>query len=152
MPLVYRSPIPDVYIPEHSIFTHVFSSKFDPQLPAYIDPSSGHTLSRGDVYARCLQLAWGLQNILKQAIGSTMAILSPNSIEWPLAVLGGIAAGLRVTTINSAYTPTELRHQLEVHSFHRVVWSVLMLAIVVGQRGVSCICSSEPIGLYQSRP
>ncbi|KAI0821334.1 acetyl-CoA synthetase-like protein [Irpex lacteus] len=38
-------------------------------------------------------------------------IFSPNSIAWPVMFYGGIAAGLRMTLANSAYTPRELRHQ-----------------------------------------
>ncbi|KAF8517346.1 AMP binding protein [Gautieria morchelliformis] len=113
MPQIYYSHIPDVHIPERSIFTHLFGSNFDPQLPAYIDAPTGQTLSRADVRIQCLQLAWGLQNILYQKRSSTIAIFSPNSIAWPVVLLGSIAAGLRVTTVNSAYTPRELRHQLE---------------------------------------
>ena len=115
MSRVYHSNVPDVAIPEHSIFTHVFSKNFDPQLPAYIDGPTGHTLSRGDVRSQSLQLAWGLRNILDQKRSpSTIAIFSPNSIAWPVVLLGGVAAGLRITTVDSAYTPPEIRRQLEV--------------------------------------
>ncbi|KAF8586520.1 AMP binding protein [Ramaria rubella] len=112
MPRIYYSDVPDLHIPKRSIFTHVFSQGFDAQLPAYIDAPTGKTLSRGGVRAQALQLAWGLKNILCQKRGDTMAIFSPNSITWPIVVLGGIAAGLRITTVNSAYTPREFEHQL----------------------------------------
>ncbi|KAF8586536.1 AMP binding protein [Ramaria rubella] len=112
MPRIYSSPFPEIYFPECSIFTHVFSHDYDAQLPAFIDAPTGKTLSRADVCAQSLQCAWSLKNTLHQKRGDTMAIMSPNSIAWPIVFLGGIAAGLRITTINSAYTPRELEHQL----------------------------------------
>lgn len=118
MSRIYHSPVPDVAIPKQSIFTQVFSNRFDPRLPAYIDAPTGHTLSRADVHMQSLQFAWGMKNILNQRRGSTMAIISPNSMTWPIVLLGGIAAGMRITTVNSAYTPSELRHQLEVFPLH----------------------------------
>ncbi|KAF8507891.1 AMP binding protein [Hysterangium stoloniferum] len=113
MSRIYRSSDPKIAIPERSIFAHVFSKSLDLTLPAYIDAPTGFTFSIGDVRSRSLQLAWGLRNILGQKKGSTIALFSPNSVAWPIVLLGGIAAGLRVTTINSSYTPTELLHQLE---------------------------------------
>lgn len=113
-PRIYRSFDPPVAIPERSIFTQVFEKQWKSNLPAYIDAPTGQTLTRRDVYHQSLQLAWALQNILGQKKGSTMAIFSPNSFVWPILLLGGIAAGLRITTVNSSYTPSELLHQLSV--------------------------------------
>lgn len=39
-------------------------------------------------------------------------VFSPNSIQYALAIFGGQAAGLTVSTANSGYTPTELAHQI----------------------------------------
>lgn len=38
-------------------------------------------------------------------------IFSPNTIAWPIALLGLIAGGVRATLANSAYTPAELAFQ-----------------------------------------
>ena len=144
MARTFHSPTPDVAIPEQSIFTLLFSKNLEPQLPAFTDAPTGYTLSRADVRIQSLQLAWGLRNILDQKRGSTMAIFSPNSMAWPSVLLGGIAAGLRITTINSAYTPRELVHQLEVLPNHSLIRSVLILvAYRSGQWGVLHICSSK---------
>jgi 4-coumarate--CoA ligase len=37
---------------------------------------------------------------------------SPNSLTWPIALFGCIAAGLKCTLANSSYTPHELAYQL----------------------------------------
>ncbi|KAF8586519.1 acetyl-CoA synthetase-like protein [Ramaria rubella] len=120
MPRIYYSDSPDIPLPEHSIFTQTFSHDHDAQLPAYIDAPTGKTLSRADVHTQSLQLAWALKNILGQGHGDTMAIFSPNSLAWPIILLGGIAAGLRITTVNSAYTPSELQYQLHDSQAHYV--------------------------------
>ncbi|KAF8523463.1 AMP binding protein [Hysterangium stoloniferum] len=113
MPRIYKSSYPRISIPECSIFTQVFNNNHDPQLRGYIDSPSGYTLSHGDTRYRSLQFAWALRNILGQKKGDTMAIFSPNSTAWPIVLLGGLAAGLRVTTINSSYIPPEVKYQLE---------------------------------------
>lgn len=38
-------------------------------------------------------------------------IFSPNSLEWPIALFGLLAGGVRATLANSAYTPAELAFQ-----------------------------------------
>jgi len=114
MPRIYRSPDPEVTIPQCSLFSLVFGRDFDPESPALIDAPTGYTLSRKELQSYALQFAWSLQNTLGQKRNSTMAIMSPNSIMWPIVLLGAIAAGVQITTVNSDYTPAEIVHQLSV--------------------------------------
>ncbi|HYC04083.1 MAG TPA: AMP-binding protein [Azospirillaceae bacterium] len=44
--------------------------------------------------------------------GDVLGVQLPNSLQYPLAVLGAWRAGLIVTNINPLYTPRELEHQL----------------------------------------
>lgn len=46
---------------------------------------------------------------------------SPNSLSFTLALYGGFAAGLKVSPINSSYTPKELAHQLSLCQAKAVV-------------------------------
>jgi 4-coumarate--CoA ligase len=46
-------------------------------------------------------------------MSSTSIRRSPNSLAWPFTLLGCVAAGLKCTLANSAYTPPELAHQLK---------------------------------------
>ncbi|GJJ12620.1 hypothetical protein Clacol_006863 [Clathrus columnatus] len=110
---IYRSTDPKVDLPRCSIYTHLFSEGYDLDKPAYIDAPTGQTLTRKDVRNLSLQFGWALRNTLAQKRGDTMAIFSMNSIVWPILLLGGVAAGLRITTINSSYMPSELLHQLQ---------------------------------------
>ncbi|KAH8384991.1 hypothetical protein KR093_004755 [Drosophila rubida] len=53
-----------------------------------------------------------LQTKFKLAKPDVLAICLPNLPEYPIACLGGIEAGLAVTTINPIYTPDEIARQL----------------------------------------
>lgn len=43
----------------------------------------------------------------------TVGIILPNCIEYPVIVAGCLHAGLTVTTVNPAYTVSEIAHQLQ---------------------------------------
>ncbi|XP_039293591.1 4-coumarate--CoA ligase 1 isoform X3 [Nilaparvata lugens] len=43
--------------------------------------------------------------------GEVVAIILPNTPDYPIAALGAIEAGLTVSTVNPAYTPEEIAHQ-----------------------------------------
>ncbi|QRV92769.1 AMP binding enzyme [Ceratobasidium sp. AG-Ba] len=111
---VYRSFYPDYVIPRQSVFSKLFPKQplFDESLPAFIDAVDGRTLSRRDVKDYSLRFAHGLRNVLQTKRGDTVMIFSPNSLFWPIAMLGCIAAGLKCSPANAAYTPPELAHQI----------------------------------------
>ncbi|KAL5639027.1 hypothetical protein ACGC1H_003414 [Rhizoctonia solani] len=113
-PRIYKSAYSDCIIPRESVFSKLFPKKpeFDEALPAFIDAVNGRALSRGDVKDLSLRLAYGLQRTLGVKRGETVMIFSPNSLVWPVAMLGCIAAGLKCSPANSAYTPSELAHQI----------------------------------------
>ena len=45
--------------------------------------------------------------------GDRIAIMLPNILQYPIAILGALRAGLTVVNTNPMYTARELRHQLE---------------------------------------
>lgn len=119
---VYRSPIPDIAAPEESLFTFLFEGNVDHEIPgtipAFIDASTGRTVTRSALRTACLSLGWGLKNIFASKLGGveiargdTVMIFSPNSFVWPLALFGSVAAGLKMTLANASYTPAEVGHQ-----------------------------------------
>lgn len=121
-PLIYKSLSPDVPLPTSSIFSLLFASDsrgdtvggYPGGLPAFIDANTGTTLTRFTLKHLSLSLAHGLLSLpLSLKNGSTVLIFSPNSLAWPPILFGAIAAGLRCTLANSAYTPGELRYQWE---------------------------------------
>jgi acyl-CoA synthetase (AMP-forming)/AMP-acid ligase II len=79
--------------------------------PALVDGSSGRTLTYGALAAGVGRVAAGLA-ARGFGRGDVLAINAPNLPEWPLPVLGALAAGGTVTTANPLYTPGELASQL----------------------------------------
>lgn len=116
---IYRSHLPDVPVVRRSIFTHLLGETpgglvggFPGSLPAFIDAPTSFTLSRADLRALALRLAYGLTSAespiriplyankadsrtLRK--GDTVLVYSPNSIVWPPLLFGAVAAGLRIT-------------------------------------------------------
>ncbi len=54
--------------------------------------------------------AWLQDRGLKQ--GDRLALMMPNLLQYPVALFGGMRAGLTIVNTNPLYTPRELRHQL----------------------------------------
>ncbi|QRV92780.1 AMP binding enzyme [Ceratobasidium sp. AG-Ba] len=115
-PRVYRSRYPDYAIPRQSVYSKLFPKQplYDESSPAYIEATTGRTLTRGDVRDMSLKVACGIRNLLKTKKGDfSSEFYSPNSLTWPLVLFGCVAAGLRCTLANTSYTPPELAHQLK---------------------------------------
>lgn len=73
---IYKSSYPDYVIPRESVFTKLFpsESRFDESLPAFVEATTGRTLSRGDVRDLSLRLGYGARNLLKTKRGDTIMI------------------------------------------------------------------------------
>lgn len=111
--MIYRSPLPDVAIPERSLSDFVFehAQTYGDQ-PALVDGPTGRTLTYRQLKAGTDRVAAGLaaRGLRK---GEVVAIYSPNLPEYALAFFGTVRAGGVVTTVNPLYTAEELKHQLE---------------------------------------
>ncbi|KAJ7359708.1 AMP binding protein [Mycena albidolilacea] len=123
-PRVYTSHLPDVPPNNVSIFTKLFSSRtpggsdvggHPGSWTAYVDAASGASLTRADVKKLALSFAYGLRDHPTTkpfaCRGDTVLIFSPNTLAWPVVLYGSVAAGLRCTLANSAYTGHELAFQ-----------------------------------------
>lgn len=117
---IYTSHVPPVHIPDESIFTHLFGTRFNEaqaSRPAFIDAETGFAVTRGELKELALSCAWGLREEFAKlggvqlSRGDTLMIFSPNTIAWPVMLFGAVAAGIRATLANSAYTPREVEHQ-----------------------------------------
>ncbi|KAF9447183.1 AMP binding protein [Macrolepiota fuliginosa MF-IS2] len=115
---IYTSPGSSVTVPDCSIFTFLFGSS-DPTLigpypasqPAFIDASTGTTVTRIQLKQLALQFGYGLRSVFGAKRGDTILVYSPNSIHWPVVIFGAVAAGLRCTLANSGYNARELAFQ-----------------------------------------
>ncbi|KAL0581335.1 hypothetical protein V5O48_000711 [Marasmius crinis-equi] len=132
-PRIYTPDSPPVHVPSSSIVTHLFSSppdrpsdyvgRFPGNLPAFVDARTGTTLTRAQVKSLAFQFGYGLTTIGAKR-GDTMLMYSPNSLNWPVVTLGSIAAGIRCTLANNAYTGTELAHQYKDSGSHLLMTTV----------------------------
>jgi len=71
-----------------------------------------HTLSYGDVERLSGDLAAYLRNGIGLAPGDRVALMLPNLLQYPVALLGVLRADLVLVPVNPMYTARELRHQL----------------------------------------
>ena len=69
-------------------------------------------LSFSELKQKAEQFASFLQNHLKLPRGERVAIMLPNLLQYPVALLGALQAGMIVVNVNPLYTPRELEHQL----------------------------------------
>ena len=83
----------------------------------FADRPAYHNLGRTISYAELARLsrdfAAFLQNLPGVARGDRVAIMSPNLLQYPVALFGILRAGMTVVNINPLYTPRELEHQLQ---------------------------------------
>ncbi|KAJ7782751.1 AMP binding protein [Mycena metata] len=121
-PTVYASPLPGPPILSTSIFTRLFGASpasgvggFPGSVKAFVDAASGASVTRSQLKHLALSFAYGLKNNPNTSPfadrGKTVLIYSPNSLAWPVVLFGSVAAGLRCTLANSAYTSHELAYQ-----------------------------------------
>lgn len=77
---------------------------------AYINMGKSITYAELDTlskaFAAYLQQGLGLKK------GDAVAIMMPNLLQYPVALLGTLRAGCTVVNVNPLYTPRELQHQL----------------------------------------
>jgi long-chain acyl-CoA synthetase len=72
-----------------------------------------HMISYQDINRLSADFAAYLRNGLGLQAGSRVAIMLPNLLQYPVALLGVLRADLIAVLINPMYTARELRHQLK---------------------------------------
>jgi long-chain acyl-CoA synthetase len=79
--------------------------------PAY--HNLGYTISYAELDRLSRNFATFLQGLPGMAKGDRVAIMSPNLLQYPVALFGILRAGMTVVNVNPLYTPRELEHQLK---------------------------------------
>lgn len=79
-------------------------------LPAF--DCLGHQLSYGVTYNLARNCAAWLQQQAKVSKGQRVALMCPNSLPFPVAMMGNLMCGAAQVNINPRYTSRELKHQL----------------------------------------
>ncbi len=80
------------------------------QLPAF--ENMGKQLSYQEMDVATKAFASYLQNQLGVKKGDKVAVMMPNLLQTPVAILGTLRAGATVVNVNPLYTVRELEHQL----------------------------------------
>ena len=73
----------------------------------------GETLTYAQLDRKSRDFAAYLQKVLALRPGDRVAIMSPNLLQYPVAMYGVLRAGLVVVNVNPQYTAPELEHQLK---------------------------------------
>jgi long-chain acyl-CoA synthetase len=89
---------------------------FDSMVTKFADRPSyhnfGQTLSYSALDRLSRDFAAYLQSLPGMGKGERVAIMSPNLLQYPVAIFGVLRAGMTVVNVNPLYTPRELEHQL----------------------------------------
>ena len=72
----------------------------------------GSSMTYGELDKKTHNFAAYLQNKLHLQKGDRLAVMLPNSMQYFVAMLGALRAGLVVVNVNPLYTARELEHQL----------------------------------------
>ena len=80
------------------------------QLPAFAN--MGKKMSYQELDLATKKFASYLQNDLGLKKGDKVAVMMPNLLQTPIAILGVLRAGCTVVNVNPLYTARELAHQL----------------------------------------
>ena len=99
-PSEYRSLLDLI---EHAIATHRDRPCFT---------CMGRTFTYGDIDVLAGRFAAYLQQVARLRKGDRIALMLPNVLQYPVAILGAFRAGLTIVNTNPMYTPRELQHQL----------------------------------------
>lgn len=110
--MIFRSPFPEVSIPETTLTETVFRKVNEHgDKPAIIDGVSGRVLTYSRLFEDVRRAATGLSaRGLKK--GDVLALLSPNVPEYAVAFHATTLLGGAVTPINPLCTEKEIREQL----------------------------------------
>src|SRR5688572_28590601 len=108
----YPEGIPqDVKLYEYNFVTKIFEERCKKYKDRIAFENMGARLTYAPVDELSRNFAAYLQHELKLKKGDRIAIQMPNLLQFPIAFLGALRAGLIVVNTNPLYTPREMEHQ-----------------------------------------
>jgi acyl-CoA synthetase (AMP-forming)/AMP-acid ligase II len=111
--LIYRSPEPDIEIPDVTLTEHVLGGMAERgDHAAFIETGTGEVTTFAEFTARVDDVAAHLQST-GIGKGDVVGLVGPNSAEWGIAYHGILRAGAVVTPMNPLLTPEEIGKQVE---------------------------------------
>jgi acyl-CoA synthetase (AMP-forming)/AMP-acid ligase II len=123
----FKSPFPDVEIPNVSVYDFLFADLTDEQRgkTAITDGFTGVSLTYGELVTQIDGVAGALA-ARGIGVGSVVGMLIPNCPAFASVFHGILRAGATATTINALYTPNDVAKQLE-DSGATMIFTVAML-------------------------
>jgi len=109
----YPAGVPATINPaEYTSLAHMIGESTErfATLPAY--HCMGRTITYAELDRQSQFFAAWLQQSAHLARGDRVAIMLPNCLQYPIALLGILRSGLTAVNVNPLYTPRELQHQL----------------------------------------
>jgi long-chain acyl-CoA synthetase len=106
---------------------------------------AGNVLSYGEFDAKARALAAFLQQRLGVKKGDRVAVMLPNLLAFPIALLGIARAGAVQVNVNPQYTARELEHQLNDAGVETIIifnGSTPTLAEVAGKTGIKNVITA----------
>jgi acyl-CoA synthetase (AMP-forming)/AMP-acid ligase II len=110
--VIYRSPEPDIEIPDATLFEHVLGGAAERgDHPAFIDEAGGQVTTYAELASKVDSVAALLQSrgIDK---GDVVGLVGPNSPEWGIAYHAILRAGGVVTPMYALLTQGEIEQQV----------------------------------------
>ena len=132
---MFTSPYAAVDIPDQSIFDYLFGdlSEEDLDRTAVINGASGASISYRTLVDQIERVAGALA---AEGVGpgTVVGLLCPNTPEFTAVFHGILRAGATVTTINSLYTPDDVKRQLDDSG---ATWLVTVSPLLEGARAAA---------------
>ena len=110
----YPSGVPAEIDPgRYRSLKQIFEESFEKfrDRPAYTNMDV--TLTYGELDELSRRFGAWLQHVAGLRKGDRVALMMPNILQYPVAILGVLRAGFTVVNTNPLYTPRELEHQLK---------------------------------------
>ncbi|XP_063927637.1 uncharacterized protein LOC135140853 [Zophobas morio] len=111
---------------------------------------TGKSYTFNQVYLKCRNLAGSLRRKFSLEKGDTVAVILPNVVDFPVAFLGAIQAGLVVTTVNPLHNADEMARQLS-DSGAKIIFTVRDILTVVNT-AMSILGEKIPTVIAEAQP
>ncbi len=110
----YPTSIPEtIDTSKYNSLVHFMEEIFEEYKDLPMCENMGKVLTFNAVNKLSKAFAAYIQQHTNLSVGSHVAIQLPNILQYPIAVLGMLRAGLVVVNINPQYTPSEMAYQLK---------------------------------------
>ncbi len=107
----YPTGVPaNIDINQYQNIVQFFDENLKKHKSSYAYECMGKKITFGDVDKYSTQFAAYLQSRGLEK-GDKIALMMPNLLQYPIAIIGALRAGLIVVNTNPLYTPTEMQHQ-----------------------------------------